>query len=303
VPARQPTMAVFTKNRTNPAYAAARLGADRVARAGGARTVHFVPTRPDDVDEQRRMVDHVIADRPDIILFVPVDDGAMVEPVARINAAGIPIVLFINRLPGHFVTFVGADDITVGRTAARALFAQLGSGKVVTIEGVPAAPTSRDRIRGVVQALAEHRGITLLESGVGNYQRPDARRVMAGMLQRHRSLDGVVAINDEMALGALEALRAAGRTAQVVGVNGILEAVRQIEAGTLLASVDFDAFKIACIAAQAALRHLAGEPVPDQIMLPAELIDRANCAAWLRPVDERACPAWDELVGTSGRKL
>jgi ribose transport system substrate-binding protein len=297
VATQQTTMAVFTKNRTNPAYEAARLAADRVALAGGARTIHFVPTRPDDVDEQRRLVDQAIADKPDIILFNPVDDGAMVEPVARINAAGIPIVLFINRLPGRFVTFVGSDDVAVGYTAARALFAQLGSGKVVAIEGVPAAPTSRDRIRGIARALAEHEGITLLESGVGNYQRPDARHVMAGMLRRHQHLDGVVAINDQMALGALEALRDAGRTAQVVGVNGILEAVRQIEAGTLLATVDFDAFKIACIAARAALRHLAGEPVPEQILLPTELIDRANCAAWLRPIGERRCPAWEEVVG------
>lgn len=294
---RQITMAVFTKNRTNPAYAAARLGADRVAQAAGARTVHFVPEKPDDVDEQKRMIDQTIAERPDIILFVPVDDGAMVEPVARINAAGIPIVLFINRLPGRVVTFVGSDDVDVGFKAAHALLAALGHGKVVIIEGVPAAPTSRDRVRGIARALAEYRGITLIESGVGNYQRADARRVMAGMLRRHVSLDGVVACNDEMALGALEALRAAGRRAQVVGVNGILEAVRQIEAGTLLASVDFDAFKIACIAAQAALRHLAGHPAPDEIMLPAALIDRTNCAAWLTPIGERRCPAWDEVVG------
>jgi ribose transport system substrate-binding protein len=297
VPTRQTTIAVFTKNSTNPAYAAARHGADRIAHAAGATTVHFVPEKPDDVDEQKRLVDRVIAERPDIILFVPVDDGAMVEPVEKINAAGIPIVLFINRLPGRFVTFVGSDDVEVGYKAARALFAKLGCGTVVTIEGVPAAPTSRDRIRGVARALAKHPNITLLASGVGHYQRLDARRVMAGMLQRFVSLDGVVAVNDEMALGALEALHEAGRSAQVVGVNGILEAVRKIEAGTLLASVDFDAFKIACIAAQAALRHLAGHPVPENIMLPAALIERTNCAAWLTPVSARGCPAWDEVVG------
>jgi ribose transport system substrate-binding protein len=92
-------------------------------------------------------------------------------------------------------------------------------------------------------------------------------------------------------------LSEAGRRAEVVGVNGILEAVRQIEAGVLLASVDFSAFNIACVAAEAALRHLRGEPVPEKIMLPAKLIDRTNFAAWLTPLEERVCPAWDDVVG------
>jgi ribose transport system substrate-binding protein len=294
---RQTTIAVFTKNRTNPAYAAARRGADRIAHAAGATTIHYVPVKPDDVGDQKRLVDEAIGGRPDAILFVPVDDGAMVGSVEKINAAGIPIVLFINRLPGRVVTFVGSDDVEVGYTAARALLQKLGKGRVAVLSGVPAAPTSRDRVRGFERALAEFADIELVASGIGNYQRPHAQAAMAAMLREHPAIDGVIAANDEMALGALEALREAGRRAEVVGVNGIPEAVRQIEAGALLASVDFSAFNLACVAAQAALRHLRGEPVPEKILLPAKLIDATNFAAWLTPLEERVCPAWDDVVG------
>src|SRR6201986_1390105 len=108
------TIAVFTKNPTTPAYAAFRLAADQVARASGATTVHFVPQRPDDVGEQTAFVERVLADKPDAVVFIPVDDVAMIEPVAKLNAAGIPIVLAANQLPGRFVTFIGADDDDIG---------------------------------------------------------------------------------------------------------------------------------------------------------------------------------------------
>ena len=72
--------------------------------------------------------------------------------------------------------------------------------------------------------------------------------------------------------------------------------VGDIERGTMLASVDFSAFTIAAIAARAILRHLDGQPVPAEIMTPAELIDRSNFQRWKVPFDRRACPAWEEIV-------
>ena len=80
------------------------------------------------------------------------------------------------------------------------------------------------------------------------------------------------------------------------GINGILPAVKLIETGVILASVDFNMFKIGCTATRAALRHLKGEPLPDKIMLAAEIIDKSNYKAWLVPVDQRSCPDWSEIV-------
>jgi ribose transport system substrate-binding protein len=291
-------IAVFTKNATNPAYAAFRLAADQVARAVGANTTHFVPQKPDNVDEQTAMVEQVLQDRPDIVVFIPVDDVAMVEPVRKLNAANIPVVLASNPLPGTFVTFVGADDFEIGYRQARYLFEALkGTGKIVVIEGTQGAPTNRERLRGYRRAFAEFPGIEVLASGVGNYQQDDAQRVMEKFLAAHAQIDAVLATNDGMAIGALEALQAAHRTAIVIGINGILPAVKLVETGAMLATVDFDMFKIGCTATRAAVRYLRGEQIPEQIMLPTRIIDRTNCKAWLVPMEQRTCPEWAEVVG------
>jgi ribose transport system substrate-binding protein len=291
------TIAVFTKNRTNPAYEAFRIASDQIARTTGAKIMHYVPKQPDSVDEQIAMVDQVLKDRPDAIIFIPVDDVAMIDSVKRLNDAKIPVVLVSNPLPGSFVTYVGADDFEIGYREARYLFENLGAkGKIVVIEGTPAAPTNRERVRGYQRAFAEFPGIEVLGSGVGNYQQPDARRAMAKLLAEHPQIDAVLSANDSMALGVLDALKAANRTAIVIGINGILPAVRQIEAGAILASVDFNMFKIGCTATRAAVRYLKKEPLPEKVILPAEVIDKTNYRAWLVPVEQRSCPDWSEVV-------
>jgi ribose transport system substrate-binding protein len=291
------TIAVFTKNLTNPAYEAFRIAADQIAHSTGARVMHFVPKQPDNVDEQKAMVEQVLKDRPDAVILIPVDDVAMVDSVKKLNEAKIPIVLVSNPLPGRFVTYVGADDYEIGYREAHYLFDALGGkGKVVVIEGTPAAPTNRDRVRGYKRAFTEYPGIQVLGSGNGNYQQPDAKRVMETFLAAYPQIDAVLSANDGMALGALEALKEAGRTSVVIGVNGILPAVKQIETGSILASVDFNMFKIGCTATRAAVRHLKHEPLPEKVMLPAEIIDKTNYKAWLVPVEQRTCPEWSDVV-------
>ena len=291
------TIAVFTKNSTNPAYEAFRFAADQIARTSGAKILHFVPKQPDNVDEQKAMVEQVIKDKPDAIIFIPVDDVAMIPSVRLLNDANIPVILVSNPLPGRFVTYVGADDFEIGYREARYLFEHLGGkGKIVFIEGTPAAPTNRERLRGYQRAFGEFPGIEVLGSAVGNYQTPDAKRGMEKLLGEHKQIDAVLSANDSMALGVLDALKAANRTAIVIGINGILPAVKQIEAGGMLASVDFNMFKIGCTATRAAVRHLKREPLPEKVMLPAEVIDKTNYKAWLVPVDQRTCPEWSEVA-------
>jgi ribose transport system substrate-binding protein len=171
--ADQKTIAVFTKNLTNPAYEAFRIAADRIARAEGARTVHYVPKQPDNVGEQQAMVAQVLKDRPDAVVFIPVDDVAMVDSMKKLNEAKIPVVLASNPLPGSFVTYVGADDFEIGYREARYLFDHLGAkGKIVVIEGTPAAPTNRERGRGYKRAFAESPGIEVLGSGMATTSNP-----------------------------------------------------------------------------------------------------------------------------------
>src|SRR5260370_31657785 len=79
----KPTIAVFTKNTTNPAYQAFRIAADQIGRAAGAKILHFVPKQPDNVDEQKAMIEQVLKDLPDAVVFIPVDDVAMIDSVKR----------------------------------------------------------------------------------------------------------------------------------------------------------------------------------------------------------------------------
>ena len=151
---RQMTIAVFTKNLTNPAYEAFRIAADQIARATDARIVHFVPNQPDNVDEQKAMVEQVLKDRPDAVIFIPVDDVAMIDSVKKLNEAKIPIVLVSNPLPGSFVTYVGADDYEIGYREARYLFENLGGkGKIVDHRG-HAGRADQPRARARLQARA-----------------------------------------------------------------------------------------------------------------------------------------------------
>ncbi|MBW8271005.1 sugar ABC transporter substrate-binding protein [Caldovatus aquaticus] len=296
--ASRPRLAVFVKNGENPNYRAFLLGAARAAAAHGARILPQVPSTPDDPVEQAALVRRALREiRPDAILFAPADDRAMEGPVAELNAAGIPLVGFVNRMRGRFVSFVGADDEAMARAAAARLIAALGgAGRVALIEGPETAPTSRDRGRGFRAEIARHPGIVLLGSAPGRYLRRGGYAAMRALLAAHPRIEGVIATNDSMALGALDALEEQGRRALVVGNNGIPEAVRAVGEGRLLATMDYDGFRMGALAALAALRHLGGLPVPAEILLPAAVIHRGNHAAWLTPPEARPLPAWDAFV-------
>jgi ribose transport system substrate-binding protein len=293
-----PLIAVFTKNRTNPAYGAARLGADRTAARLGARTLHYVPDRPDDISQQIALVDEALAARPDAVVFVPVHDTALNDSVRKLNASGIPLVNFINRLnAGERVCFVGSDDHALAHAIATRLITHIGGkGDLVIMAGVPGAVTSQQRLRGFEDAVAEWPQVRVLAKRAGNYQRDTARREMEGLLAEFPRIDGVLSANDVMSLGIIEALHAADRRVPVIGVNALPEAIAAIKAGDLLATADFDSMKMSCIATEAAIRHLRGEQVPAEIELPVQVVDRSNCSAWDRPLEARKCPRWEEVV-------
>jgi len=298
-----PVVAVFTKNRTNPAYAAARLGADRTAARLGARTVHYVPERPDDIAQQIALVDQAIADRPDAVVFVPVDATAMNDSVRKLNAARIPLANIINRLDaGERICFVGSDDYRLARAIASRLINHIGGkGGLVIMEGVPGAVTSRQRLRGFMDEAGSWPDIRVLAVRAGDYQCDAARREMETLLAAFRSIDGILSANDVMSLGIIAALRTANRRIPVIGVNALPEAIAAIKDGSLLATVDFDAMKMSGIATEAAIRHLRGERVPPEIELPVEIVDASNCQAWDRAIEARACPRWEDVIGTAAQ--
>jgi ribose transport system substrate-binding protein len=293
-----PTIAVFTKNRTNAAYEGARLGADRVAASHGARTVHYVPETPDDLAQQIELIGRAIAARPDAIVLVPVHETAVNATILGINAAGIPLFnLIVPTTAGERVTFVGSDDTALATSITRYLAKHLGeSGRVVVLEGSAASPTSAKRLEGILAGVAMSPSLVVTASVRGDYQRIAARDAMVALLAGGIEFDGVIAANDAMALGVLDVLDAQRLARPVVGVNAIPEAITAIREGRMLATADFDAMKMACVATEAAVRYLRGERVPASITLPVQIVDASNCAFWDRPYAERDCPTWETVV-------
>jgi ribose transport system substrate-binding protein len=171
-----------------------------------------------------------------------------------------------------------------------------GKGNVVLLEGVRGSTNNTIRMQGYMDALKEFPGVTLLATQPANFQRLQALQVMENMLQSYRELDGVLALNDSMALGAIEALDAANRKALVVGINGTREGVDAVRAGKLLATGDCDGFLHGCGGVMAAVRHLRDEPVPSEIKFPVVVIDEANAAEAGVLREERDCPPWEQLV-------
>jgi ribose transport system substrate-binding protein len=292
------TLAIFTKNRSNPAYAAARLGADRTAQRLGASTAHYVPDQPDDVGEQIALIDAAIRERPDAVVLVPVHPTKVNAAIARIVDAGIPLIGFLNAFSeAGPLAYVGADDYAIGLKIATYLYEHLsGRGDVVILEGAAHSVTSGARVRGFREALKGFPGMRIVTTACGDYLREPAKRATAELLNAGATFDAILAANDEMALGALDVLDTAGRRCTVVGVNAIPDAIAAIREGRLLATADFNTMDIGAIAAEAAIRHLRGETLPREIILPVEIVDRANYASWDKPFEQRDSRRWEDTV-------
>ena len=293
-------IALFTKNQTNPYFQSIRLGADDAARQMGVEIVHYVPTRPDSIPDQMSQIEDAIIKRPDAVVFIPVDFQAMVPGVGQMNAAGIPVVNLTDRAAGgDFVSWVGCDDRTLGLNAGRYLLERMnGRGNVIILEGVGGSANSKARVGGFLQAIEEAPGVTLVASQPGNFQRLQALQVTENLLQAYPEIDGVMAANDSMALGAIEALDAANRQALVVGINGTREAVDAIKAGKLVASTDCNGFVQGCIGAMVAIRHIRDLPVPAEFQFPQPVIDSTNYGDLDLPDEQRSCPSWESVAGS-----
>jgi ribose transport system substrate-binding protein len=294
-----PRIAVFTKNSTNPAYEAARLGADRVATRLGATTIHYVPRQPDSVAEQIALIERAIAERPDAVVLTPVHETAVNEAILGFDAARIPLFNFVTRTTaGQRLCFVGSDDRALAADIARYLFAKLGGrGDIVILEGTPASATSHARLQGFHDALADYVGVDVRLSLRGDYQRDVARAAYLAASHAVQGVQAVLCANDTMALGVLDALGTApAHRPLVVGVNAIPEAIAAIASGRMLATVNFDAMTMSAIATEAAVRHLRGEAVPAEIILPVQIVDGANFAKWNMPFQARTCPTWQEVT-------
>jgi len=290
------TIAVLTKNQTNPFFQSVRVGADLAAASLKAKVVHYIPTKPDSIPEQMSQVEDLIVQKPDAIAMIPVDYKAMVPGVEMINDADIPLVNINDRFAGgESLAFIGSNDYNLGLETGRALLKKLGKGNVVILEGVKGSLSNVDRLRGLNDALKEFPNVKLIDSQPANFQRLQALQVMENLLQAHQQIDAVMAANDAMAIGAVEALDGANRKALVIGINGTDEAINAVKSGKLFATGDYGGFQQGCIGVTMAVRALRGEPLIKDIVMKTTVIDANNYADFSTPLQERKCPTWEEI--------
>jgi ribose transport system substrate-binding protein len=285
------TIAFFVKNVTNPFWKACRIGAEKAGKSLGVTVETVAPTKPDNIEEQTRLVEDWIVKKPDAFVFVPVDYKALVPSIQKVNAAGIPIVNYNNRMTDvDIVSYIGSDDEVMQYELCKYLFnAMGGKGRIVHIDGVPAAITAQNRKKGFERAVKETPGIEVLASQPGNYRRLPAVQVFENLMQRFPVIDAVVCAN---------ALAAAGRgdKTKVTGIDGIPDATAAINAGKLFATADFSGHDQAHLAVTAAVRKLRNQPVPKEMILPVVIVDKGNVQSFMKTPEERNPPDWNKYA-------
>jgi len=175
----------------------------------------------------------------DAIVFAPIDVEAGATAVQLAHDAGIPVVGSNTRVNSDLLTsYVGSDDVQAGYLEAKAVLDKMGcTGAVVVIEGPIGQSAQIQRGEGNEKALAECPEVTVLEQQTANWSRAEAQSLMENWLTSHGdSIKGVIAQNDEMALGAIEAIKAAGMDVSdfaIAGVDGVTDALNAVKAGQM----------------------------------------------------------------------
>jgi ribose transport system substrate-binding protein len=178
-------------------------------------------------------------------------------------------------------TFIGSDNYEGGKLAGEYIVKSSGGkARVGILEGIPGHETGDSRLRGFRDAIASSPGITVAASQPANWERDQGFNVFQNMLQAHADIDTVFAASDLMALGAIEAIAAAGRTGKirVVGFDALDDAKKAIEAGTMAATVAQFPYEMGKAAVESAVKVLAGETLPADIMVKLEMVTKPSSA-------------------------
>ena len=216
---------------------------DNVMDEAKALGVEIITVDAEDVAaKQMSIVEDFIARRVDGVLISPIGADSLVPAVEALNDADIPVATVDRKVSGgQVLVHVGADNVEGGRVAARYIAERLGGkGKVIELEGTPGASPAIDRKTGFHEVI-DPSGIEVAASQTANFQRANGQSVMENLLQVHKDFQAVYAANDEMMLGAIEAMEANNVDASrvvTVGYDAIPDAISYIRAGRLDASVE-----------------------------------------------------------------
>ncbi|MFE4809993.1 ribose ABC transporter substrate-binding protein RbsB [Peribacillus simplex] len=256
----------------NPFFVSLKDGIEKKAKEKGMKVT--VVDAQDDTAKQISGIEDLILQKVDVLLVNPTDSAAISSAVQSANEAGIPVIT-IDRSSdeGDIETFIASDNVAGGEMAAEYLVKELGDkAKVVELEGVSGASATRERGKGF-HNIADKQ-LDVLTSQTAEFDRTKGLNVMENILQGNKDIQAVFAHNDEMALGAIEAIKAAGKDIIVVGFDGNDDALKAVESGELKATIAQQPALIGEEAVNAAEKILKGDKVDDKISVPLKLVTK-----------------------------
>jgi ribose transport system substrate-binding protein len=230
---------------------------------------------------QRAQVEEFVQQGVDLILISPKEAAPLTRPVADAYRQGIPVIVLDRAVQGdQYTTFIGADNVTIGREAGRWMRERLGGrGSIVELKGLMTSTPGQDRHQGFLEGLDLERypELEIVFSGEMQWLEPNARREMESALATNAHIDAVYAHNDPGGHGAWLAARAAGRENEMlfVGIDALPhEGIQYVRQGILDATFLYPTGGAEAI--ETALAILGGEEVPKQIVLGTRLFTGAN---------------------------
>ena len=241
----------------------------------------------DDVSKQISQVQNFIANGMDAIIVNPVDTSATAAITKAAADAGVPLV-YVNREPadvdklGPKAAFVASNEAELGTLEAKQICKLLGGkGNILVMEGVLSNQSAVQRTKDVHEVISapDCSGMKIVAEQTANYDRTQAQNLMTNWLSKGLKFDAVVSNNDEMAIGAIQAMKSAGmdtKSAIVGGVDATQDALASMKAGDLKVTVFQDAAGQGKGAVDAALALAAGKPVEKKVYIPFQLVTPAN---------------------------
>ncbi|MEM0949972.1 MAG: substrate-binding domain-containing protein [Pseudomonadota bacterium] len=297
VPAHAETYGVLMKTLANPFWGAMELGVREGAEAAGVEYYLQAVESDQAAEPQLNVCNTMLERQPDAMITAAINSTILLPCLKRANDMGIPVVDLDGNLDhkiaadaGVDIAFsIGSDNVAAGGQGAEWLVEQVGadaSGPVLVIEGLSGNVTGQKRASGFADKLGELApGLEIVASLPGDWDRGKAANITNDVLTANPDLVAIFAANDGMALGAVEAVYAAGKGDQVtvIGVDGNSDAVKSIQSGRLNASVAQLPY---LVGKQAVERVKAGGDHPDWIYVPTMVLTKDILDAGTDPMLE-----------------
>lgn len=279
VSARKPiTVGMSMNTLNNPFFVTVVEGARAMADELGVKLiVTDAQNRP---GKEITNVENLIQQKVDVLILDPSDSNAIIPSVLNANDANIP-VLTIDRKAndGDVITHIGFDAIRSGRIAGQFLVDSLnGKGKIVEIMGIMGTSVAQDRSKGFNQIMDKNPAMKVIANQTANFDRGQAMSVMENILQAQPEIDGIYAANDEMALGVLAAIEAAGRLDEItlIGCDAIDDSMEAIRKRKMEATIAEPPYFLGKNAVKTAVAIYNGKKVEDEVILENQLVTKEN---------------------------